>query len=181
METHARAGKPTNLYRHRDEAGRLLYVGISLNALTRLRQHQAGSGWFQKIARVDIETHPSRSAALAAENRAIRNEAPLYNQSLERDCGRLTPKARACDLTSTELDLLRAEPREKGYRLPDTGGLHLYVSPTGTKTWRMRYKLKGKEQLTTFGRFPAMSLADARQKRDTLKRHMRKASALLPI
>lgn len=68
-----------SLYRHFDAAGRLLYVGISLNALSRLSQHKSESSWFFNITRVEIEQHPTRAAAAAAEIEAIRTEDPLHN------------------------------------------------------------------------------------------------------
>jgi predicted GIY-YIG superfamily endonuclease len=70
---------PCNLYRHFDAEGALLYVGVSLNTITRLAQHRASSMWFSKIARVDIETFDSREAALRAERDAIVREKPLHN------------------------------------------------------------------------------------------------------
>lgn len=69
----------TALYRHFDAAGRLLYVGISLCALTRLGGHRAASHWFPEIATVTIEWHPTREAATLAESAAITQERPAYN------------------------------------------------------------------------------------------------------
>ena len=71
--------EPTNLYRHFAGDGRLLYVGISLNAIIRLAAHRTRSSWFDEIVRVEVERHPTRQAALAAELAAIRNEKPLHN------------------------------------------------------------------------------------------------------
>lgn len=68
-----------NLYRHFDSDGRLLYVGISLSAVTRLQQHATASHWFKDIARVEIEKLVSREAALNAERHAILNENPIHN------------------------------------------------------------------------------------------------------
>jgi hypothetical protein len=42
----------TSLYRHFDADGVLLYVGVSLWAVSRLTQHRHGSRWFHKIANV---------------------------------------------------------------------------------------------------------------------------------
>jgi hypothetical protein len=47
------------------------------------------------------------------------------------------------------------------YKLFDAGGLHLVVRPSGSKTFRMKYQRKGKEQLLTFGQWPELSLTDA--------------------
>ena len=69
----------TALYRHWNADGELLYVGISLNAVSRLAQHRIEANWFDDIARVDIEWHPTREAAESAERSAIKTEHPLHN------------------------------------------------------------------------------------------------------
>lgn len=71
--------EPTQLYRHFDGQGRLLYVGISLDALTRLGEHRANSAWFDRITRVEIQRHPTREGALEAEQIAIWKEKPECN------------------------------------------------------------------------------------------------------
>ena len=70
---------PTNLYRHFNSEGRLLYVGVSLSAIGRLAGHRTKSDWFPNIARVEIETLPDRISALCAEKDAIANESPQFN------------------------------------------------------------------------------------------------------
>ena len=70
----------TKLYRHFDKEGALLYVGISLNALNRLAQHKAASGWFEDIHKVEIETFVNRVSALNAERTAIETEKPKWNK-----------------------------------------------------------------------------------------------------
>jgi integrase len=57
----------------------------------------------------------------------------------------------------------------KALILTDEGGLQLRVAPTGAKSWRWRRIEDGKERLTTLGRYPAMSLAQARAARDKLR------------
>lgn len=71
--------QPCYLYRAFDAEGQLLYVGISINAITRLGQHSSGSDWWTQVVRVEIETHEDRAAALEAEGVAIAAEAPLHN------------------------------------------------------------------------------------------------------
>lgn len=66
----------------------------------------------------------------------------------------------------TDVQIRKAKPRERDYRLPDGGGLHLFVKTTGSKLWRMRYELDRKEKLLSFGAYPEVSLADARGQRD---------------
>lgn len=75
---------PTELYRHFDEAGRLLYVGISLSTISRAREHRAKSIWFDYVSTIKIERFPSRRQALDAETAAIRNEGPLFNVFMTR-------------------------------------------------------------------------------------------------
>ena len=69
----------TELYRHFAANGELLYVGISLCAVGRLRQHRATAEWFDQIARIDVEVFPSREEALSAEYHAVTTEGPKYN------------------------------------------------------------------------------------------------------
>lgn len=66
----------------------------------------------------------------------------------------------------TDVKLRNANPKEKLYRLSDGDGLALEVKPTGKKFWRYRYFYSGKEQMLTLGKYPLVSLAKARQKRD---------------
>lgn len=54
----------------------------------------------------------------------------------------------------------------------DGHGLHLAVTPAGSKTWRMAYRIDGKPQTATFGPYPLLTLADARKKRDDLRRQL---------
>ena len=54
----------------------------------------------------------------------------------------------------------------------DGGGLHLRVSATGHKSWRLKYRFDGKEKQLTFGPYPLISLAEARAMRDTAKREL---------
>lgn len=69
----------TALYRHYDTNNELLYVGVSLSAITRLGQHKREQWWFERIARIDIEWYDTKSEALDAERHAIIHGRPLYN------------------------------------------------------------------------------------------------------
>lgn len=64
----------------------------------------------------------------------------------------------------------------KAAKLFDGGGLHLYLSPTGSKTWRLAYRVDGKPQTLTLGPYPAVGLAEARQKRDQAKAKLREGA-----
>lgn len=58
-----------------------------------------------------------------------------------------------------------AKPRPKPYKISDGEGLFLLVTPTGSKYWRLRYFLGGKEKLLALGVYPDVSLGDARERR----------------
>lgn len=61
------------------------------------------------------------------------------------------------------------KPTDKTQKLSDGEGLYLYVEPNGSKRWRLRYKFENKDQTLSLGLYPAISLKEARNKRDELK------------
>lgn len=67
-------------------------------------------------------------------------------------------------LTDTALRALK--PREKVYSVTDDRGLSVEVYPTGGIVWRFRHRLAGKYEKVTLGKYPALSLKNARSKRD---------------
>lgn len=67
----------------------------------------------------------------------------------------------------------RAKPQEAPYKLADSGGLHLLVKPNGSRLWRVKYRFGGKEKLLSIGAYPEVSLAGARQARDSAKAELR--------
>lgn len=73
----------------------------------------------------------------------------------------------------TDTQIRKAKPADRPYRLADSGGLFLYVTPAGGKHWRMRYRYAGKEKTLTFGPYPQVSLAKARESRDAAKAVLR--------
>lgn len=68
-----------------------------------------------------------------------------------------------------ELEVKYATKRQRPYKLSDGGGLHLLVQPSGSKLWRLKYRFDGKEKLLSFGKYPAVTLAIAREKRNEAK------------
>jgi integrase len=67
-------------------------------------------------------------------------------------------------MSLTHYALLNAQPREKSYRLFDSHGLYLQVSPSGGKWWRVKYRFRGRENCLSVGAFPAVALKTARQR-----------------
>src|SRR6185312_3985955 len=72
----------------------------------------------------------------------------------------------------TELQINRARVTGRAYTLPDGNGLYLAVSAAGLKTWVVRYRLPGSSTSTpaTIGRYPTMTLAEARVRAVEAKR-----------
>ncbi len=56
------------------------------------------------------------------------------------------------------------KPREKPYKVTDGRGLYLYVTPQGSRLWRFDYRQNGKRLTLSFGQYPDLGLAAAREK-----------------
>ena len=63
-------------------------------------------------------------------------------------------------LTGTKVR--EAKPADRERKLSDGGGLYLLVKPNGTKAWRYKYRLNGRELTLAIGLFPEISLKLAR-------------------
>jgi integrase len=70
----------------------------------------------------------------------------------------------------TAIQCSNAKPKDKPYRLADSGGMYMEVMPNGSKYWRLKYRLLGKEKRLALGVYPAVSLAEAREGRDIAKK-----------
>jgi len=68
-----------------------------------------------------------------------------------------------------------AKPKDKPYKLGDSGQLYLLVNPTGARLWRMNYSFRAslalplKQKTLALGAYPAVTLAEARRRRDEAK------------
>ncbi len=69
----------------------------------------------------------------------------------------------------TDTAIRTAKPTEKPYKLADEKGLFLLVSPNGSKWWRLKFRIDGKEKLLSLGVYPDTSLKKARSDRDTAR------------
>lgn len=63
-----------------------------------------------------------------------------------------------------------SKPRAKPFKLYDADGLFLIVNPNGSKWWRQRYRFAGREQLLSLGVYDAITLADARDRSDEIRK-----------
>ena len=72
----------------------------------------------------------------------------------------------------TNIQIINAKPREKSYKLFDSEGLYLQVNPTGSKCWRLKYRFNKKERTLSFGKYPEVSLSEAREARSVAKKNL---------
>jgi len=70
----------------------------------------------------------------------------------------------------TDKAIRNAKPGSKPYKKADSFGLYLLVTPAGGKWWRFKYRFGGKENSLSLGTYPATSLKQAREKRDTARK-----------
>lgn len=70
----------------------------------------------------------------------------------------------------TDVKVRNAKPTDKPVKLTDGNGMHLLIHPNGSKYWRLQYRFAGKQKLLALGVYPAVSLADARNRRDDARR-----------
>jgi hypothetical protein len=66
----------------------------------------------------------------------------------------------------TDTTVRNAKPKEKPYKLGDSGGLFVIVRPNGAKWWRLKYRFAGKEKPLSVGTYPDVRLQAARRRRD---------------
>ena len=72
----------------------------------------------------------------------------------------------------TDTTIRSAKPKEKTFKLFDSGGLYLEVNPGGGKWWRWKYRFGGKEKRLSFGVYPDVSLKSARERRDASRKQL---------
>lgn len=120
----------TQLYRHYDKDGLLLYVGISSNFFARPHKN---SKWFYRIATITIEHYETRNLALEAETAAIVAEKPVFN--LHSNPGMPVPYD---PVLAKEIDEAASlEPRLKKLSL-EMGELDLRMSKLNDKLFELR-------------------------------------------
>lgn len=81
----------------------------------------------------------------------------------------------------TDEIIAESEPCERQYKLYDGQGLHLLVRPTGVNSWQFKFRHEGKEQLLTFGRYPLMTIIEAREMRAVTRSRLRRGVDLLQL
>lgn len=71
-------------------------------------------------------------------------------------------------LTDTRIRTIKAT--DKPVKLTDGHGMHVLIHPNGSKYWRLQYRFGGKQKMLALGIYPEVSLAEARQRRDTARK-----------
>ncbi|EFH4734159.1 tyrosine-type recombinase/integrase [Escherichia coli] len=71
-------------------------------------------------------------------------------------------------LTSAKIRTLK--PSDKPFKVSDSHGLYLRVKPGGSRHWYFKYRISGKESRIALGTYPAISLSDARQQREGIRK-----------
>lgn len=72
----------------------------------------------------------------------------------------------------TDIALRNAKPREKAYKIGDSLGLFLLVTPAGGKLWKFKFRVDGSEKKLSLGSYPEVSLMKARERRDEARRKL---------
>lgn len=72
-------------------------------------------------------------------------------------------------MSLTDIAIKNLKPKGRLYRVADSGGLCIEVTAAGNKYWRYRYRFHDKPQMHTLGKYPAISLAKARELRDQVR------------
>ncbi|MBT0727091.1 integrase arm-type DNA-binding domain-containing protein [Rosenbergiella australiborealis] len=70
----------------------------------------------------------------------------------------------------TDVKVRNAKPADKPVKLTDSSGMHIPIHRNGSKYWRLQYRFAGKQKLLALVVYPALSLADARHRRDDARR-----------
>lgn len=69
----------------------------------------------------------------------------------------------------TDVEIRSKKKGANVIKLSDGGGLQLHVMPTGSRLWRLAFRLHGKQRQLALGSYPDLSLAAARERRDAAK------------
>lgn len=72
----------------------------------------------------------------------------------------------------TDTAVRNAKARDKDYKLSDSGGLYLLVTPAGGKLWRLKFRVDGREKKLSIGSYPEIGLSAARKRRDEAREMM---------
>ncbi|EIX5697246.1 tyrosine-type recombinase/integrase [Escherichia coli] len=73
-------------------------------------------------------------------------------------------------MSLTDAKIRTLKPSDKPFKVSDSHGLYLRVKPGGSRHWYLKYRISGKESRIALGACPAISLSDARQQREGIRK-----------
>lgn len=73
-------------------------------------------------------------------------------------------------MSLTDAKIRTLKPSDKPFKISDSHGLYLLVKPGGSRHWYLKYRINGKESRIALGAYPAVSLSDARQQREGVRK-----------
>ncbi|MBE3497211.1 integrase arm-type DNA-binding domain-containing protein, partial [Enterobacter cloacae complex sp. P17RS] len=73
-------------------------------------------------------------------------------------------------MSLTDAKIRTLKPSDKSFKVSDSHGLYLLVKPGGSRHWYLKYRINGKESRIALGAYPAVSLSDARQQREGIRK-----------
>ena len=72
----------------------------------------------------------------------------------------------------TDIAIRKEKPSGRPRKLFDGGGMYLLLNPDGTRWWRFKYRIAGREKLLSLGVYPEVTLKRARERRDEARRQI---------
>ncbi|WP_394753684.1 tyrosine-type recombinase/integrase, partial [Crenothrix sp.] len=75
-------------------------------------------------------------------------------------------------MSITDTAIKNAKPTDKQYKLTDNNGMYLLVHPNGSKYFRLDYRFDGNRKTLALGVYPDVTLKQAREKLDTVKKQI---------
>ncbi|EPT5015957.1 tyrosine-type recombinase/integrase [Escherichia coli] len=73
-------------------------------------------------------------------------------------------------MSLTDAKIRTLKPSDKPFKVSDSHSLYLRVKPSGSRHWYLKYRISGKESRIALGAYPAISLSDARQQREGIRK-----------
>ena len=73
-------------------------------------------------------------------------------------------------MSLTDAKIRTLKPSDKPFKVSDSHGLYLLVKPGGSRHWYLKYRISGKESRIALGAYQAISLSDARQQREGIRK-----------
>ncbi len=73
-------------------------------------------------------------------------------------------------MSLSDVRLRNAKPKEKSYKIHDSKGLYIIITPKGGKWWRFDYLFQGKRKTISMGTYPEVPLKEARERRDEARK-----------